>query len=322
MKLMPSIVLIPIVSGLLLLPFPAGGESVAADRNARFVTVAVLDFDSSTEDEPELGSQIGHLLTTFLSTEARLITVERAELDKILSEQELGLSGTVDAKTAAVVGQLTGAKVLVTGRVFVMGTERVMVAKIMSTETSRVFGEAVLSDTDDSPARAVLELAEKIVDAIESNSAVLLASAESRDDLVGRLKSVARKRALPTVSVNIEETTVGTPRVDGTAETEISHLLQELGFKLIDPTRSRAKADVEITGQASSEFGARRGNLISCRGSVEIKAVDKKAGTILAVDRQSEVSVDLAERFAAQAALQQSAARLVERLVEKLVASQ
>ena len=44
--------------------------------------------------------------------------VERAELEKILGEQELGLSGTVSADTAAKVGNLTGAKVLVTGRVF------------------------------------------------------------------------------------------------------------------------------------------------------------------------------------------------------------
>jgi hypothetical protein len=123
------------------------------------------------------------------------------------------------------------------------------------------------------------------------------------------------------VSVSISERHAGGARFPSAAETEISHLLQEVGFELIDGDRSRAKADVEITGQALSEFGSRHGNLVSCRGAVEIKAVDRRAGAILVVDHQSEVSVDLAEPLASRSALQQSAARLVERLVERLVAA-
>ena len=66
-----------------------------------------------------------------------------AELEKVLGEHELGLSGTVSPDTAAKVGQLTGAKVLVTGRVFTTDKDLLIVAKIIGTETSRVYGEMV-----------------------------------------------------------------------------------------------------------------------------------------------------------------------------------
>jgi hypothetical protein len=61
------------------------------------------------------------------------------ELDKALGEQELGLSGAIAPAAAAKVGQLTGAKVLVTGRVMQAGSETLVVAKLIGTDTGRVF---------------------------------------------------------------------------------------------------------------------------------------------------------------------------------------
>src|ERR1051325_3295218 len=107
------------------------------------LTVAVFDFESREDAVRDLGPKVSALITALLSAEPRLITVERAELEKVLGEQELGLSGTVAPETAAKVGHLTGAKVLVTGRVFRADKELVIVAKIIGTETSRVYGELV-----------------------------------------------------------------------------------------------------------------------------------------------------------------------------------
>src|SRR5688500_2983961 len=98
--------------------------------------VAVFDFESKDEAVRDLGPKVAVLVSTHLSTDPQIITVERAELEKVLGEQELGLSGTVSADTAAKVGNLTGAKVLVTGRVFRMDKELMIVAKIIGTETS------------------------------------------------------------------------------------------------------------------------------------------------------------------------------------------
>src|SRR5262245_60796217 len=109
------------------------------------LSVAIFDFESKDEAVRDLGPKVATLVNANLSAEPQLITVERAELEKILGEQELGLSGTVSPETAAKVGHLTGAKVLVTGRVFKADKELVMVAKIIGTETSRVYGEIVKS---------------------------------------------------------------------------------------------------------------------------------------------------------------------------------
>ena len=105
--------------------------------------VAVFDFESKDEAVRDLGPKVATLINATLSAEPELTTVERAELEKVLGEQELGLSGTVSPDRAAKVGHLTGAKVLVTGRVFKVDKEIIIVAKVIGTETSRVYGEMV-----------------------------------------------------------------------------------------------------------------------------------------------------------------------------------
>jgi hypothetical protein len=77
--------------------------------------------------------------------------------------------------------------------------------------------------------------------------------------------------------------------------------------------------DVLIEGEGFSEFGLRRGNLVSVKARVEIKAIDRKSGEVLAIDRETAVEVDLTEQIAGKKALQNAAARIAERLLPKLV---
>src|ERR1051325_8184982 len=95
------------------------------------LTVAVFDFESKDEAVRDLGPKVATLVNATLSAEPQLITVERAELEKILGEHEWGLSGTVTPDSAAKVGHLTGAKVLVAGRVFKADKNLIIVAKII-----------------------------------------------------------------------------------------------------------------------------------------------------------------------------------------------
>lgn len=276
------------------------------------LTLAVFEFD--TREGGEVGQNVSALLNVQLSAEANLITVERAELAKVLGEQELSLSGTVSAETAAKVGHLTGAKVLVTGRIFKTGDDTVLVAKIISTETSRVYGEMVKGRG--APTDLAAELGQKIAKTVTSKSDTLVAKVESREERIKRIKEQLKEAKRPTVFVRVPERHYGALVRDPAAETELIKVLQETGFTVAE---TEAKADLVIAGEAFSTAAGRKGNLHICKARVEIKAVSPKNSEIVAADRETSVAVDLAEETAAKAALQHAAETLAERLLPKLV---
>lgn len=289
-------------------------------RAADVLTVAVFDFESKDEAVRDLGPKVASLINAQLSADPHLITVERAELEKALSEQELGLSGTIDPERAARVGHLTGAKVLVTGRVFNVGRETMIVAKVIGTETSRVYGDVVRGAADRaSVADMAADMAARIARIVVEKATTLVAKVEKPEDLIARLRPLVHDRKLPIVSVLIAERHIGSPTIDPAAETEVGFILQKLGFSVTDKKDPLAKADIEIAGEAFSEFGMRKGNLVSCKGRVELKAIDKATSNVLFIDRQTSVAVDLSEHLAGKTALQNAAAKLTERLLPALL---
>jgi uncharacterized protein YwlG (UPF0340 family) len=311
LKNMKTFLKIGLIASTLLL----AGKIYAADD---VLTVAVFDFDSKDDAVQGMGPKISTLISADLSAEPNLMIVERAELEKALGEQELGLSGTVSSDSAAKVGNLTGAKVLVTGRVFQVNNDLVLVAKIIGTETSRVYGEVVNGKPGADITDLSAQLAKKIAEVVTQKGDTLVAKVVSHDDRVANIKKQLGDKKLPVVSVKIPEMHIGRFVIDPAAETEFSLILQQCGFTVVDNV-STNKADIEITGQAFSEFGMSKGNLQSCRARIEIKVRDVASGNIIAVDRQTSVAVDLAELIAAKTALQEGAGELAERILPKLV---
>ena len=291
------------------------GRAFAADG---LYTIAVFDFVSPDESVNGLGPKISALVSAELSAEPNLNTVERAELDKALGEQELSLSGAVSADSAAKVGQLTGAQVLVTGRVFKADEQTIIVAKIIGAETSRVYGEVVTGRPDSTIADLAAELTQKIAADVSQKGASLVAHVKTREDRIAQIKQQLGDKKRPVVSVKIAEQHFGQLVIDPAAQTELSLILQQCGFQLADEN-STNRAAIEITGEALSEFGLRKGSLISCRARIELKARDAASGNLLAVDRQTSVGVDIAEQIAAKTALQNGADELAERLLPKLM---
>lgn len=301
-------------AGLTLALFALGPLARAGTQEV--FTVAVFDFDSKDEAVRDLGPKVATLINAQLSAEPQIVTVERAELEKVLGEQELGLSGTVSPDTAAKVGHLMGAKVLVTGRVFKADKELILVAKIIGTETSRVYGELVKGSAEGSLTELAGALAKKIAATVAERGETLLAKVQSRKDHVAKIKKSLKADELPSVSVKIGERHFGHPAIDPAAETELCLILTECGFKLVDD-KSPDKADIELTGDAFSAYGLRKGNLVSCKARLELKA-RKRTGEILCVDRQMSVGVDIAEQTAAKIALENAATDLAERVLPKL----
>jgi hypothetical protein len=294
--------------------FFTAGKLMASDN---ILTVAVFDFDSKDEAVRDLGPKVATLVNANLSADPNLIMVERADLEKALREQELGLSGTVSPDTAAKVGQLTGAKVLVTGRVFKADDQTIIVAKVIGTETSRVYGEMVQGGPDKKITDLSAALAKKIATDVTAKADTLTAKIETRDELIAKLKKSVEGKKLPSVEVKISEQHYGPQIIDPAAQTEFSSLLQQCGFTLADENSTNRPA-IQISGEAFSAYGMRKGNLISCKSRIEIKVRNVATGNLIAVDRQTSVGVDIAEQTAAKTALENAADALAGRIIPKL----
>ncbi|NLS93742.1 MAG: curli assembly protein CsgG [Planctomycetaceae bacterium] len=281
--------------------------------------LAVLPFSERGAEVAQQGQQVTDLMFANLVTNPELFLVDREDLDTVLKEQELSLSGAVKTEEAVQVGRLTGAKILVTGSVMQVGSSRYVIAKIIGTETSRVLGASVKGLVSDELDGLVEQLAEKVGTTIVEKAGELVAKELSREDRIAELKKKLADGKLPTLAISVPEQHVGQVIVDPAAETELSLYATETGFTVFDTgSGGTSKCDVRIVGEAFSEFAGRRGNLVSVKARVEVKAVDRASGKILVTDRQVTVAVDLSEQIAAKTALQEAGARLAERLLVKL----
>lgn len=303
---------------VLTLGILASPAFAAAVESPSPLPTAVFDFQASERSLEKKGAEVGVLLNALLSIKPEVFLIERQEVEKILGEQEFGLSGTVSPESAAKVGALVGAKVLVTGRVFESDGKGYLVVKVIGTETGRVFGEMATTPSLDTLEAPVTQLAEKIAATLTKQSAALVAKVESPEARIERLKKIVSGKKLPAVAVIIPEQHLARPVIDPAAQTELLKTLQEVGFETISADKIAGRADVVlITGEAFSEFGMRRGNLVSCRSRIEVTVKDA-SGKLITSDRQMDVAVDIAEHIAGKKALESAALKLADRMVAKL----
>jgi len=292
---------------------------ITAISSADIYPMAILPFSERGREVSEQGQQVTDLMFASLVINPELYLVDREDMAKILQEQELNVSGLVKPDEAVKIGQMTGAKIIITGSVMQIGSSQYIVAKIIGTETSRVLGASIKGSTRDELDTLVEELAEKVGETIADRADELVAKPVSRDDRIASLKKQIGKRKLPTVSVKIPEEHIGQRTIDPAAETEILAFCTESGFTVIDAGEGDVKdVDVEIVGEAFSEFAGRRENLISVKSRLEVKAIERSTGEVVAVDRQMGVAVGITEHVAAKAALQSAAADLAMRLLLKI----
>ena len=68
--------------------------------------------------------------------------IDRSELDRVRAEQQFGLSGEVDDDTAASIGHIAGASVVITGRIDGEGNFRRLRLRALDTTSAQVVGTA------------------------------------------------------------------------------------------------------------------------------------------------------------------------------------
>lgn len=295
------------------------GSGVQGAEAPSVYPAAIFPFEERGSGVREYGQKISDILFATLVSNPNMFLVDRQDIQKTLAEQELNLSGMVSSDQAIKVGNLVGARILITGSVIEADKTVYVIAKIIGTETSRVFGETVKGKTSDEIGPLAEKLAGQVAASVAKNAGTLVAKEVKVEDRIAALNKALGGAPRPSVMVKVVERHVGQATIDPAAETEITLFCKEAGFEVWDPKTSEKKADILIQGEGFSEFAMRRGNLISVKARVEIKAIEQATDKILATDRQTAVVVDLTEQIAGKAALQAAAAQIAERLLPKLV---
>lgn len=322
MKTMKQMMMVAVMGLVLAAQAERSMAQAEAVAEAAVYPAAILSFHERGAGVKGYGSTAADILFAQLVISPDLMLVDREDLDKTLSEQELNISGMVSPGDAIKIGNLIGAKILITGSVIEADRSLYLVAKIIGTETSRVLGASVKGDSGDAFAGLVEQLAQKVTETITARASELVAKTVSRDDRLATLKQKMPEGKRPDLFISIQERHVGQATIDPAAETEFSLFAKHVDFPVLDPdTATRNEADIVITGEGFSEFAMRRGNMVSVKARVEIKAVDRKTNKVLAIDRQTAVVVDLTEQVAGKAALQEAAAQIAERMLPKLIAN-
>ncbi len=338
----------------------SAGQSAAADSEdlnnaqeatllaprAQPLTVAVLSFQCRDE---QIAGTIADMVMGALSGDPAIDLVEREQLDKVLQEYQIGLSGLVSASQAQRIGFLVGAKALVMGRVFLVDQQILITGKVVGVETGRVYVEQVRGEQTGQLLSLAETLGSKIAATVKLNRDKLCAPdiAKDKEQRMAELAERLEGKQLPTVSISIPERHYGQPVIDPAVETELMYWFNKCGFTVIDPGDAKnnladwayryyhpqddgsqtqplgqlvgADVDVVIVGEAFSEFATRIGPLTSCKVRAEVRALERGTGRVLAVCRRSQTAVDISERIAGKTGLQQAGVNIAYELIQQLV---
>lgn len=279
--------------------------------------MALLPFAERGREVTGLGQKVNDLLFAKLVSDPDLFLVDRQELDDVITETELNVSGLVRPDQAIRLAQMTGAKLLVTGSVFEVDQSLHLIARVIGTETTRIKGVAVHADIDSPLVELVDQLANELTQAIQKHSVDLVASPAAEDNRLDELIRLWQNEAAVTVSLAITERHVSGTDFDPAAETAMAAVLEKCGVNILTGDR-RGRVDYEITGQAISEFATRTKGLVSVKARVEIKVIDARTGERFSSDHQTRIEVGLAEQLTGKSALRHCGEELAIRLLSRL----
>lgn len=130
-------------------------------------TVAVLDFTGlmlgSAGNSAPLGKAVSSMLITELLGNPGLQVIERYQLQDILMEQKLALSGRVDESTAVEIGKMVGAQYMIYGQVTSIAEQLRMDMRVVDVETSKVLAAQKMNDKTSELLSVVVYMAESFM---------------------------------------------------------------------------------------------------------------------------------------------------------------
>jgi len=110
---------------------------------AQTIRVAILDFDniSGIPKYDGLGKAMSSMLISDIEANVspkRLQLVERAQVQKILKEQNFQASGSVNKSTAVQAGKILGVTYLLVGDIYILNDQLIINARLTNTETGDI----------------------------------------------------------------------------------------------------------------------------------------------------------------------------------------
>ena len=143
------------------------------------VRIAFLSIDNLSTDPryDYLSGIIQGILLYDLSDQEGLELVEREDMDSVLKEQKLALSGLLEnTRNALAVGELLRAHYLLKGEYVFLGSDVLLTVKIVDVETSKTISFNETGSTDN----LIHSLAEKIIQRLTGRTAALVDPAQTR----------------------------------------------------------------------------------------------------------------------------------------------
>ena len=127
--------------------------------NAQSIKVAILDFENTSgiAKYDGLGKAMSSMLISDIEANVspkRLQLVERAQIQKILKEQNFQKTSSVDKASSVKMGKLLGVKYLLVGDIFVLNDALVINSRLVDTETGNIKFINSLSNSIGSPSNS------------------------------------------------------------------------------------------------------------------------------------------------------------------------
>jgi TolB-like protein len=143
----------------------ASYDTYDEEQAEELIPLAILDFEvqSPVPGFEPLAKSVPEAITEALLRGDVFIPIERSALGRILAEQELSMTGMVDANTVVKIGQLAGVQYVMTGTIAVIGQQVRLSCRIIDVETAEiVYAGSVYGD-----AEYIFDLGEELAELVE-----------------------------------------------------------------------------------------------------------------------------------------------------------
>lgn len=135
---------------------PSMTQAKAEVYNGPKARMAVVKFiDKSAKGAAHIGSGMADMLVTSLFQSNRFIMLDRQDIDDIVNEQDFAAAGRVSDKTAAAIGEMEGADLLVMGAVTEFEPEHIGAGGLIIGLITFGASLAIASNNDDTPIAAM-----------------------------------------------------------------------------------------------------------------------------------------------------------------------